>query len=132
MVIDNTNSNNSDVCNKCGIYRGHAASCPTQLQTPEQRIRRAAHLIKNFGGSRGRKDATAEGIAYWEIDAGAELALAQLDIEYLIRQRYGDASYGARTLRYEDRREFAQHEAEVIERHIAEYLHDAQASSEAA
>ena len=84
------------VCKFCNTHGGHAADCPTQLRTREQRIARARHIFQCFDNWRAREILASDGVTEEEMRLG--LKLAQEDqrrrrIEWAI---FGDPSYGFR------------------------------------
>ncbi len=79
-------------CEHCRTYQGHAATCPTQLQTKEQRI---AHVAWRWNRQYSH---TAEflklGFTAEEIDTGNGLGMQMADEYYANRCYYGDPAYG--------------------------------------
>lgn len=78
-------------CSECGIFAGHARTCPTQLVTREQRIAMVASLC---GDSLGRI-AREAGVPDDEIREGITVRDYEARLREIGRAIYGDPPYGA-------------------------------------
>ena len=107
-------------CRVCGFVGGtHAANCRTQLATPEQRVRRAAHLFDCFYAWRAGELARKDGLSESEIASGAKLARVRREQRSLIYSQYGSPEYGSYTIAQKDRERGEQAEQAVIDAHLA-------------
>lgn len=79
-------------CTRC--LPNHAADCPTQLRTREQRVARAAHILQCFYRWRAIDILEGEGISHEEIVEGAAIAEKERERRAELRRVYGDPAYG--------------------------------------
>jgi hypothetical protein len=108
-------------CPSCGYSGGtHALNCVINLQTPEQRVRYAAHLCRNSywptSGDHGRE----AGLTELEIESGRKLAQVQKYNEQVIRSIYGDPAYGSSTISPDLVQSGKDAEQAVIDEHLAQ------------
>jgi hypothetical protein len=107
-------------CPSCKFTGGHAANCITNLQTPEQRVRRAAHLFHCYYPNAAVAHAREENLSDAEIESGRKLARVQKEHSAYIRSVYGDPAYGSYTLRPDDVERGRKAEQAVIDEHLAQ------------
>lgn len=81
-------------CEKCRTVDGHAASCPTRLVTPEQRIAYAAHIYSDQYAQFAWERCEALGISNDEFIAGIALKEQQEEEYRRWTVQYGSQYYG--------------------------------------
>ena len=114
-------NNHGLACPSCGYSGGtHALNCVTNLQTPEQRVRYAAHFCRNFYWPTCGEHCRAAGLTEREIESGRKLATVQKNNEHTIRSIYGDPAYGSYTVSPDLVQSGKEAEQVIIDEHLAQ------------
>lgn len=106
-------------CPACHYTGGHAANCPSQLATPQQRVKRAAHLFRCYYPDAAKQHCHNDGLSELEIESGAKLAGVQKYHDQLIRSIYGDPAFGSYRVRPEHLQAKAEAEQKVMDEHLS-------------
>jgi hypothetical protein len=107
-------------CPACNYTGGHAANCITNLQTPQQRVRRAAQLFHNYYCEAAAAHCREEKLSELEIESGRKLAKVQKEHTAYLRNIYGDPAYGSYRARPDDAERGNRAEQVVIDEHLAQ------------
>jgi hypothetical protein len=112
-------NSNRVACPACSLTGGHAANCPSQLVTPEQRVHRAAESFHCFYPEAASAHCREEKLFELEIESGRKLAKVQKEHTAYVRSIYGDPAYGSYRVRPDDVERGKRAEQAVIDEHLA-------------
>jgi hypothetical protein len=106
-------------CPLCGVLNNHLADCPSQLATPEQRIRRAADLFDSFTAWKAEEICRENNIPEDEIATGRQLRQYRFHERLALDSIHGSVTFGARRVPQAELDDIRDGEQLIIDAHLS-------------